>query len=196
MNIIYNKNPLRSTIELDEMEKKLLWHKIKINEMEEMLFSAHFHLQKDKHFDLEKAKEAVDPDYYCTDEQSKLDKRCDMLLEHFIEELNSFHAGDCTCVPCSCSKCHAESLLGIDTIKGLGKHSAYKIDGAFGKDNEKSIDEAIEVLVNYKTPIKGAGWEKFTQEQFEQHIPRWRAEAKAAADWLINYKKEHFPNGS
>lgn len=27
---------------------------------------------------------------------------------------------------------------------------------------------------------------------YEQYIPRWEAETKAAHAWLINYKNEHF----
>ena len=129
MKITYNKNPLFTTVELDENEKKELWYKIKIQEMEEILFSAHFYLEE-KYFDLKRAKDDLDPDYYCNEEdnkKSKLDERCDMLLETFLSELQSNHIGDCTCVACSCMKCHAEGLLGIDTIKGLGKHTAHKI---------------------------------------------------------------------
>ena len=33
MKITYNKNPLLTTVELDENEKKELWYKIKIQEM-------------------------------------------------------------------------------------------------------------------------------------------------------------------
>ena len=141
MKITYNKNPLLTTVELDENEKKELWYKIKIKEMEEILFSAHFYLEE-KYFDLERAKDDLDPDYYC-----------------------------------------------IDTIKGLGKHTAYKINAAFGTNNEKSIDEAIEYLANYdpkpKDPESDA-WKKLGG--YEQYVPRWKEEAKMAHDWLVNYK--------
>ena len=191
MKITYNKNPLLTTVELDENEKKELWYKIKIQEMEEILFSAHFYLEE-KYFDLKRAKDDLDPDYYCNEEdnkKSKLDERCDMLLETFLSELQSNHIGDCTCVACSCMKCHAEGLLGIDTIKGLGKHTAHKINAAFGINNEKNIDEAIEYLANYdpkpKDPESDA-WKKMGG--YEQYVPRWKEEAKLAHDWLVNYK--------
>lgn len=193
MKINYHKNPLYTTIDIDEHEKQILWYKIKTNEMEDMLFSAHFHIQDDKYFNLDDARRTLNPEYYCTDDKSGLDKRCDMLLGYFLEELQSKHAGDCTCIACSCDKCRVESLLGIDTIKGLGKHAAYKIDSAFGQDNERSLDEALEHLENYN-PIKGVGWEKSSQEEFDKHIPRWKSEAKVAYEWLLNYKKEHFSN--
>jgi hypothetical protein len=195
MKINYNKNPLFTTIDLNETEKKELWYKIKIAEMEELLFSAAFALKEGQYFDLEEARRSVDMDYYCTDEKSPLDERCDILLEHFLGELQSRHVGDCTCVACSCSKCHAESFLDINTMKGLGKHSANKIDGAFGKDNEKTIDEAIASLANYEINpdnFKDPAWEKLGG--YEQYIPRWKAEAVAAHDWLVKYKNEHFSN--
>lgn len=193
MKITYNKNPLYTTIDLDEHEKKELWYKIKINEMEELLSCASFYLGEDKYFDLERARSEVDPDYYCTDEKSPLDKRCDTLLEHYLADLQACHVGDCTCVACSCSKCQAEVLLGIDTMPGLGKHSARKIDGAFGKDNEKTIEEAIDSLANYQInpeDFTGEAWKKLGG--YEQYVPRWTAEAKHAHDWLVKYKNEHF----
>ncbi len=197
MKITYNKNPLWTTVELDEQEKRELWYKIKVKEMEELLFDAYFHLrEKDKHFNLESARKAVEPDYYLgvTDnEKSDIDKRCDEMLEYYLAELQANHVGDCTCVACSCMKCHAEDLLGINTTKGLGKHSAYKINAAFGNKNEKTIEEALEFLNNYN-PIKGDAWSKFSQEEFDKHVPRWTAEAKLAYDWLLKYKNEKLNN--
>jgi hypothetical protein len=197
MKITYHKNPLYSTVELDEQDKKELWLKIKLEEMEERLFDVHFNLQEGEHFDLESARNSADPEYYCTDEKSPIDKRCDQLLEHYITELQSSHCGDCTCVACSCSKCHAESLLGINTTPGLEKHAASKINGAFGKDNVKSIDEAIDYLANYEINpdhYTSEAWKKLGGH--EQYVPRWMAEAKFAHDWLVNYKNEHFKDSN
>lgn len=197
MKITYNKNPLYTTIHLDENEKKELWYKIKIAEMEELLSSADFYLNESKYFDLEKAREELDTDYYSTNnnEKSNLDTRCDMLLDYYLKSLDSFHVGDCTCVACSCSKCHAESILGIDTIPGVGKHTLYKINNAFGKDNSKTIEEAISSLEkfeinpqNYQTE----NWKKIGG--YEQYVPRWEAENKVAYEWLIQYKQRHFNN--
>ena len=201
MKITYNKNPLYTTVELDENEKKEFWYKIKIEEMTNLLFEAHFYSDSER-FDLERVKRAVDPEYYLKEghkgkdgEKTKLDEECDVRLKAYLDDLRGCHVDDCTCVPCSCSKCHAESLLCIDTMPGLGKHSAHKIDAAFGKDNEKSIEQAIESLANYNpylpSPPKDAKvWEKLGG--YEQYIPRWNKEAKAAHDWLVNYKNKHF----
>lgn len=194
MKITYNKNPLWTTVELNETEQKELWYKVKIKEMEELLFEAYFNLRDGKHYDLDKARKAVEPDYYMTGEEgdeNNIDKRCDEMVQWYVSELKGNHVGDCTCVACSCLKCHAEDLIGINTIKGLGKHSAYKIQAAFGKNNEKTIDEALDYLKKYN-PQKGAGWERFSQADFDQYVPRWKSEARHAYDWLLNYKNEHF----
>ena len=188
MDIIYNKNPLYTTVILTEQEQREFWLKIKITEMEELLFEAHFYSDDTQDcFSIDRVKKAVDPDYYMAEnrhEKSKLDKRCDHLLEVFLQDLQGCHVGDCTCVPCSCMKCYAESILGIDTIPGLRKHQANKINSAFGKDNERSIDDAIEYLVNFDPTLKNEG--------YEEHFPRWIAEASEAYDWLVKYRDGHF----
>lgn len=192
MKITYNKNPLWTKIELDDHEKKELWYKIKIREMENMMFGAHFRLNEDdKYFDLEKARKQLDPTYWCTDEKSKLDERCDTLLDYYIGNLEYKHEGDCTCIACTCDKCSAEHLLDINTMPGLGKHSAVKIDSAFGKDNERTIEEALEHLKNY-TCVRSGTWLNYPEEDFNKHIPRWQAEAKSAYEWLLKYKEQHF----
>ncbi len=187
MKINYNKNPLYTTIELDEQEKKELWYKIKIAELEEHLLGAELYLSENpKWFDLNKAREEVNSAHLESEngQKSKLDKWCDQMLNYYTSELMASHAGDCTCFPCSCGKCHAEDLIGVHTTQGLGKHSAHKILNAFGQNNEKTIEEAIEYLANYEPTSSWEGW--------EAHAQRWKAEAKAAHDWLVDYKNKHF----
>ncbi len=194
MKITYHKNPLYTTVALDEHEKKELWHTIRFQQMQELLFDVHFHLQEGEYFDLNEARQMAAPDYYMGEDatqKSQLDARCDMLLDYYLCELMGSHAGDCTCFPCSCGKCHAEDLLGIHTIKGLGKHAAHKILSAFGPNNEKTIEEALASLAQY-TPIKSNAWSAFAQEDFDKHVPRWTAESKAAYDWLLAYRNTHF----
>lgn len=189
MKITYTPNPLFIKIELDENEKKELWYKIKVKELEELIFDAHFHLQEGKYFDLEDAKKTVDPNYYIEKNEqtpSDLDKRCDMLLGLYLEELAGGHAGDCTCFPCSCCKCMAEELIGINTIKGLGKHGGSKILGAFGNNNDKTIDEALEHLKNWKPNAENS--------QYTQYFEKWANDAKHAYEWLLNYKNTHLKN--
>lgn len=191
MRIIYNKNPLLTLVELDDNDKKEFWYKIKIKEMEDLLFGAYNFIESDKYQN--KVKQYLDPSYYMSEEgKSKLDERCDELLECFLTDLMGAHSGDCTCVPASCIKCHAESILGINTIVGLNKYSANKISAAFGKNNEKSVDEALDSLLNYKPIISTQEQEKWDKiGGYEKHLPRWQLEAKNAYDWLLKYKIEY-----
>jgi hypothetical protein len=208
MKITYTPNPLRTIVELDEQEIELFRLKIKIEQYEDMIFSAHFALTsrlKDMgslkaitvESAIEEATKELDPAYWCDDAESKLDKRVNELLEHYLEELKGSHIGDCTCFAMSCSKCHAESKLGIDTIKGLGKHPGHKIQSAFSyKDGdvwkERTLEEALALLRDYDpTPASTSGWDKVGG--YMQYVPRWKEEAAVAYKWLLAYRKEHFP---
>jgi hypothetical protein len=190
MKILYNENPLASIIELDDVEKKELWYKIKIEELESLLFSAHYHAREGKdgkETDMIKVREYLDPEYYCTDEKSPLEKRVDEMYECYIEELNSAHSGDCTCFACSCGKCHVEDMVGVNTIEGLGKHSAHKIEYLFREG--KNIHQVIAALEDY-APEMTDSW-RGDIEGWKYHLPRWKEEAAHAAMWLKKYRDEH-----
>lgn len=89
----------------------------------------------------------------------------------------------------SCAKCLAEEAIGIDTIKGLGKHSANKILGAFSENRD--INEAIAILSQPPSYIKTEAWKSFSQEYYDKQIPRWESERINALAWLTKYKEEH-----
>lgn len=205
MEIIYYQNPLRTRIYLNDAEKERLKLNIKIEELQERLYSVYYQLvhhnplevlecpnpHRNGKTHLQLAQEEFEEDWFKT-----IDKEVEHRYKLYIDDLeNGYHMGDCTCIPCSCMKCHAESLVGIDTIAGLGKHSASKIDGLFTKVRSpfdiRTIDEVLELLKDYEpNPIKPESWKNSSQEYYESHIPRWRAEGKAAYDWLLKYKKE------
>lgn len=83
--------------------------------------------------------------------ESKINEKTISNLFHYLNALNDSHSGDCTCQSYSCDKCHAESLLDINTIEGLGKYEAYQINNAFKDKN--NIDKSIITLANYQ-PLK------------------------------------------
>jgi hypothetical protein len=176
MTIIYNENPLATQVILDEYEKKELWFKIKIQELQDSLGVTRLYLKEGKYFSIEKARERVNE----IAPEDTLDKRVDNIVEIYIEELQKNHCGDCTCFAATCEKCCAEHLLGINTIPGLSKYSAHAISGKFTKGI--GIDQVIEELANY---ILSATW-----EHWEKWAPKWKEDAQKAHDWLVNYKKE------
>jgi hypothetical protein len=193
MDIIFDRNPLNTKVTLDEVDKRILWHKIKIAELEERLGAAHMYLNPEATYhNVEKARAETDPDFWeSEDGKSRLDEHCDSLLEYYVQELVGSHYGDCTCIPASCGKCHAEHMLGVNTIIGLGKHSAYKIDAAI--NSTRSVEEAIESLENYVPRVTNPeAWEKLGG--WEQYAERWKAEATAAAAWLKQYRQNHIEN--
>lgn len=184
MNIIYNENPLKTVIELSESDKTELWYKIKVEQMDYRLFSVHYNLDESR-LDLDKAREEADPSYYLNetdDGKTPLDVRVDDLHEYYIEALLSDHVGDCTCVACSCDKCHAEDLIGINTMDGLGKHEAHYIQITFQEC--KNIHEVLGALKNYEPHASWKGW--------EPNAERWKSEATGAYEWLYTYVHEHF----
>lgn len=181
MKIIWQPNPLYTTIELDDNDHKILRLKLHIESLEELLGSAAYASQEGDHFDLEKVRLCVK--YETWDEDAltpEIDRRLGYTIGALTEEK---HCGDCTCVPTSCTKCWAEALLGVDTIEGCGKHSLYKIDSAFGGNNDESISvqEAIDKLKAYEPKAEWKGW--------EEHAFRWKTEAYRAAIWLERYKE-------
>ena len=161
---------------------------------------AQMHLEEGKeYFSLEKAREEINTAWlYDKTGNSKgksgVDERVDELHALNLEALSGPHIGDCTCCPSSCSKCHVESLLGTDTIEGLGKHEAHSIEGAFSKG--RSIEQAIEHLRTYDAD-KAAdaapeSWKFKNRDTWNSALPRWRAEQANALEWLKKYRDEHF----
>lgn len=187
MKITYTPNPLATIIELDDHDKEVLRLKLIIEALTERIVGAHVHLEEGASFDLERARKEV---FYGEDDEfeNNLAGRAKDEVVFFTEALLEPHCGDCTCVPCSCLKCHAEQLLGINTIKGLRKHEATKIDAAFRSG--KTIDEAIVELANYQ--VKPITSPNFTQEMLDHWTPIWKEQASQAAAWLKAYKAEHF----
>lgn len=194
MKITYTPNPLMTIVQPTELEIEQMRYKILYEDMMDMLFTVHYELGRENP-DMDRIKSTVHPDYYLNEEdgKTKQEEHVQELLEYYIQELQGTHDGDCTCVPCSCSKCYAEGLLNIDTIKGLGKNEAHKVKAAFSRYNpetkqhdlpEVSLDDALEKLRTYKPKADWVG--------YESYIPRWTEEAKRAYEWLLAYKQEHF----
>lgn len=182
MKFTYNQNPLATVVELDERDRKDLFMALKLEHLEDQLFEAHFaHEGLDGSKTLTRhdgtliytaeqcaadLRAAIDPENFCSDE---IDAEIKRKAAFYEEELKGSHGGDCTCFACSCAKCWAESMLGINTIDGLGKHGGYYVQQAFYNNGNRrtSIDEVIEVLSGGK------------------------AEVQHAVEWLKKYRDTH-----
>jgi hypothetical protein len=188
MKINWHPNPFRTKIEIDDRDKQMLLLAIQNEQYSEILCSLKLDMNgkfnRPALTDLEVIKKEVNR----WSDICNLDVDSEEVLD-YIHYLNIEHMGDCTCVPCSCMRCNAEEMLDINTIKGLGKHQANKVQGAFGKDGERTIEEAIaslEVKPEYKKPDT---WPDSVG--YEIHIPRWESERLSAIEWLKKYKEEH-----
>lgn len=204
MKIIWNQNPLKTVIELEPLEIELLRHKLMIEEMEWAICGGWMHLDADDKdwYDPVKARDELKHEYWHSD---KYKARIQEMLDYYVAELKGIHSGDCTCVPCSCDKCHAEGLLGLNTTKGLGNHEGSKVNAAFsykdadGNWCDRTIDEAIaqlekEVDWSYEALPADSAWKtnsRWDKAQYEYHIPRWKKERENALAWLKNYREEH-----
>ena len=151
MKITLKPNPLETTVELNEQEQALLWHKLKIKQLEEISYSAYFALRSVNHESkfrsktpeegIQEAIQALNPKFIYgkqVGERSKLDEEVDRMLQESLAELKGPHVGDCTSFPVTCGKCVTESLLGINTIPGLDKYSANLIHHAFYTYNSET----------------------------------------------------------
>jgi len=190
MKINWHQNPFKTTIELDDRDKQMILLAYQNKEYTEILCDLNLRfkgsIKKDEPFTMDIIQKEVDKwGDICNLEVDSEE------IQDYIKWLNTEHVGDCTCVPCSCIRCRVEDMLGINTISGLGKHSAYKVQGAFGKDGNRTIDEAIEHLEKPMDRTKPEAWKNHTQEEFEKHVPRWEKEREIAASWLKRYKEEH-----
>jgi hypothetical protein len=191
MRIIWNQNPLRTVVELDEQDKRLLLLSVQNERYANILCEINLWLSGKIDKNTPQTTEEVQKRI------NKWEEVCNMDETHhevqlLVEELQGSHGGDCVCWPCTCFKCLAEDHLGISTTKDLGKHEGSYIMGAFGKNGDRTIDEAIESLkTKHSYETRNLSWAKYSREEYEKHIPRWESEKKNALEWLQKYKEEH-----
>lgn len=177
MKIIYNQNPLKTEVHLDEDDINILKLKIEIDHLRWYTTMVNFHLNSDKDDSVKINSILKEVEYHhvanTENDDLKFDQYVNKKVKSLQEELKLTHIGDCTCFPASCIKCYTEDLLGINTIPSLGKYSAYEIYNAFfyneaEKHYERTIDEALKQLQTNSTDNK-----------------------EIAFNWLKQYKEDH-----
>ena len=186
MKIVWQENPLTTYFEFNDQDKELFRAKVQLHELREWVGMADFYLEtKYDSFSPEKAKHYTHKVWNDEGDFEDFEESYNLYLHEL--ESGVTHIGDCTCFAASCLKCHAEGILGIDTIAGLGKHEGHKIFSAF--ETYKTIDEVLEYLKDYPNRlVMHKNWEG-KEESWKTHIPRWTKEAESAYKWLLNYKE-------
>lgn len=188
MKINWQPNPFNTTIEIDKRDKDRVVLYLQTEEYTNMLCELDLWLKGRINTDVTPTIEEIHKRIEGWGDVCNMTSESEEVVT-FLSYLDTPHMGDCTCVPCSCIRCQVEDALGVDTLKGLGKHSARKVEGAFGRDGSLSIDEAIanlEKTPDYNKPDTwpdSVGW--------DVHIPRWEIEREAALKWLKQYKETH-----
>lgn len=190
MKIEWAENPLETKVFLDDRDRQMLLLSVQNDEYCDILCGIDLWLngqiEKENIPTIDKIHNRIK----LWGDICNLEVDCEE-VKYLEDSLQYSHVGDCTCVPASCEKCRAEHALGIDTIKGLGKHPGAKLQGLFGGYGDKprrTIDEVLEELskpCEYKKPDN---WPD--KVGYEKHIPRWENEKKHAYEWLKKYKED------
>jgi hypothetical protein len=199
ISIEWERNPLATKIHLDDDALERFKLRFTLIRLHDELFSAYFYLKGlegadlKEHFSPERALQELKPAYeleYKDDAELIELLAKQFYFEDYLAELTGHHAGDCTCIPCTCMKCMAEDALGVNTIKGLDKQGAHRIDSLMRQG--LTLSQTIDALENptFERATTGARW---TEGEFNKHLPRWTADSKKAAEWLRKYRDDHFP---
>lgn len=194
MIIHWAENPLRSIVEVEEKDIERMSTSVRNDVLYDYIFLLRVYVDEEGNsYNPQKAIETLKNFSYKT-----IEADVDEQVNQYILALKDIHGGDCTCVPCSCTKCFAEYSLGINTIEGLGKHAANYINSAFYKEGPEyaSIDEALEYLLNYKVAPydPNSSWKNMGKEYYDSWISKWESDAKKAYGWLLNYKNTKLNN--
>lgn len=194
MKFIWNDNPMRTSVVLDDADRRLLRALVEVEELRECIGGAHLDLDPEWRQQHSKTEDSVAIQnaimclrYEWIEGEAEVcgktfAQHVDDRTALYARELESgVHDGDCTCVACSCLKCHAERLAGIDTIGGLTKGMGHAIAHRFAP-GKTSADVVAELRAYAPNPNDC--------ERLRAHHDRWVADARAAADWLERYRSE------
>lgn len=156
MIIRWDENPLRTRVELDDSDRARLRLAVHVELLRRRIYATYFELEREGG----SKKYAMGTLNIGGLEAAPLKETLDELQAEYEAALQDEHYGDCVCQAVSCEKCHAESLLEIDTIGGLGNHDGHQIQKHFTGTLIEAIDHNAAVwLRKYRDehfPDKGA----------------------------------------
>jgi hypothetical protein len=182
--IVYTENPLAQKILIDEKEREILRLKIRVEDLEDKLCSIS-NILDSKKSEYEKLTESRQECniFDSADKEKEYNAFIEKRLQEYDRELTREHGGDCTSIPCSCMKCHAENFLGVDSLGEISNSSAYRILDAFNErsGNCKTCEEAIIYLKEHPPLVNS---------EYAAHRERWIADHQKAIEYLEKYQKE------
>ena len=180
MKIFYTQNPLAIQVYLDKKDRRILELNIEKEDLEELIIDAVVSLEDGK------TKEAIDAlNIYSNREDKDIENYFKLIFykaNALEQELLGSHAGDCTAIPTSCMKCHAEHLAEVKTIEYLGKSIFSKIYNVFMKPGVTTCSDAIRWLE--ENPPKVPDGEP------QHSIENWNQTHKAAIEYLTKYQEK------
>ena len=171
MNIIWNQNPFKTHLELDERDKALIYALTRQSVYEDMVYDC----------------TTVD-EIFSDRLLERVAAEATRLMSYYVPELENgaSHLGDC-CSDCtSCTRCVAEEMCVVDTMAGIGSNRRY-IRAAFSNIPANQSDNLINLVINdlLVSPVV-PNW-----NASEDLIQKWTSEKRAAAQWLIAYRDAH-----
>lgn len=173
------KNPLAWGCNLTPSAKKQIKAQLGFESFFDGVYSAYYHLKENADGPnpagaLDELKWVMNRWFKLTDDDNKSHAQAlEEFNEHaeiFISDLSGEHIGDCTAFPSSCTRCHVENLLGVDTLP-IGKSAAYRIralsalsqeqlEQELAQSKEQGAIKAIEFVLDHRNILA-----KFESEQ-------------------------------
>lgn len=159
----YNQNPLATEVHLDDRAVELLKEKILVSMLEEIVSGSFYALTHDGFFE---ARNRLQEYAYDDEPESEFRKQLTYRLEESVQALKDIHHGDCVAAPTSCMKCHAEELLGIDTLpENHTKNIGSQLNHIF--DRVETIDEAISLAKIMRWKTQNVSAEEYMESFFK-----------------------------
>jgi len=166
MKVEYDENPLKSRVILDERDMIMLRNSIMVDELE------------DKLYDICRLGGPIS----YTEALDSVYEKVERVVQYYLQALGGeIHCGDCTKVPSSCVKCHAEDAVGVNTLTDI-RHPYY-VTKAFS-DCRKTLEEAISYLRDNPA--------KHTWVGSEPYVESWQKEQDITIEDLMKYQQLHF----
>lgn len=202
ITVTLTHNPLNAKIELTEAAKReVVLLKALEDLMENYVFSAKWRLEREtSHYDPADARkhlEMVLKPWF--EEQDKGTDPIEMWkivtgAEYILDDLAEEHGGDCTCAPASCTRCHAEDLIGINTLpvsKSIG-HRMWRMyaESEYATDQDKQIlaeqdRRAAEYDAKYPSKLSPEAQAEY-KAKYEPVWEQQRKDARAFFEYHIN----------